>query len=78
MAAEGKMAKQTNSKRFNMILPYELFDQIQVIADQEHTSVVEVLRRFIKLGLLATEVQKKPDSALILREGDDEKQILLL
>lgn len=72
------MAKNSKTKRFNLILPEELVERVQEIAEEEHLSAVEVMRRFIKLGLLATDIQRKPDSALILREGDDEKQIMFL
>jgi len=72
------MANKKDTKRFNLVLPNDLVKRVQKIADEEHTSVVEILRRFIKIGLLAVEIQKKPGAALILREGDDEKQILLL
>jgi hypothetical protein len=37
-----------------------------------------MLRRFIRLGLLATQIQERPDAALIFREGDREREILLL
>jgi ATP-dependent Clp protease ATP-binding subunit ClpA len=65
-------------KRYNLVLPEELFRQVQELADREHTTVVEVLRRFIKLGLLATRVAETPDSAIILREGGREREVLLL
>jgi ATP-dependent Clp protease ATP-binding subunit ClpA len=65
-------------KRYNLALPEDLFDQVQDLADREQTTVVEVLRRFVKLGLLATEIQDRPDAALIIREGGREREIVLL
>lgn len=65
-------------KRYNLAIPEELFDQVQALADRDQTTVLEVLRRFIKLGLLATEVQQRRDAALIIREGEKEREILLL
>ena len=41
-------------------------------------TVVEVLRKFIKLGLIALEVQDKSGSALVIREGDAEREIMML
>lgn len=66
------------SKRFNLVLPEELLMQVQRIAEEEHTTVVEIFRRFIKLGLLAVELQKKPNSALILKQGGEEREVLFL
>ena len=65
-------------RRYTLVLPESLFREVQELADRDHTAMVEVLRRFIKLGLLATRIQETPGSALIIREGDKERQILLL
>jgi hypothetical protein len=72
------VTKQTELKRYNLTLPAELFDEIQQLADERHTTVVDLLRRFIKLGLLAIKLEEDPDAALIIREGDQERQILIL
>ncbi len=65
-------------KRYNLVLPEELFRELQALADRRYTTVVELIRRFIKLGLLAADLEDRPDAALIIREGDRERQILLL
>lgn len=70
--------RERSVKRYNLALPEELYDQVQALAERQQTTVVEVLRRFIKLGLLATEIQERRDAALIIREGDREREILLL
>jgi hypothetical protein len=73
-------ANSTESKlyRYNLALPKELFDELKNAADERGMTVVEVLRKFIKLGLLALETETKPGSALIIREGDTERQIMML
>lgn len=73
-------AKSSESKvyRYNLALPKELFDELKGAADERGMTVVEVLRKFIKLGLLALETQDTPGSALIIREGDTERQIVML
>lgn len=70
--------KATGVKRYNLVLPEELFNEVQQIADERQTSVVDILRRFIKLGLLADQIEKSPDSALIIRQGNAERQIILV
>jgi hypothetical protein len=65
-------------KRYNLSIPEELFDEVEVIAKSHDTTVVDILRRFIKLGLLATKIQDDENSALLIREGDNERQIILL
>ena len=65
-------------KRYTLVLPEELFNELQDVADGENIKVVELLRKFIKLGLLAVQVQNTPDAALLIRDGNTEQQILLL
>jgi ATP-dependent Clp protease ATP-binding subunit ClpA len=69
---------EKTNKRYSLVLPESLFDQVQALADREQTTVVDVMRRFIKLGLLATEIQATPGSALIIREGGKERELLIL
>jgi len=71
-------SKKNALKRYNLVLPEELFDEIQQIADNRQTSVVDILRRFIKLGLLADQIERSPDSGLFIREGNIEKHIILV
>jgi len=65
-------------KRYNLVLPKELFDEVQKLAESRHTTVVEMLRKFIKLGLLAIQIEETPDATLLVREGDTEREIILL
>jgi hypothetical protein len=66
------------SKRYNVVLPQEMFDELQNIADERGVSVVEMLRKFIKLGILASWLEELPDAALIIREGDNDRELLLI
>jgi hypothetical protein len=68
--------KSDGLKRYNLALPETLFDELQKLAERRHTTVVELLRRFIKLGLLAIELEETPDAALLIREGDTEREVL--
>lgn len=70
--------KAKRLKRYNLVLPAELFDEVQQLADKQHTSVVEMLRKFIKLGLLAIQIEETSDATLLIREGDTEREIILL
>jgi hypothetical protein len=66
------------AKRYNLVLPEELYNELQTVADRRHTTVVELLRRFVKLGLLVAKAEQSPNMAFILREGDKERELLLL
>jgi hypothetical protein len=71
-------SSSNGAKRYTLVLPTELYNEVQRVADAKHTTVVDIIRRFIKLGLLLVQVEGTPDAALLIREGDSEKQIVLL
>lgn len=70
--------KSDGLKRYNLVLPETLFDELQKLAEERHTTVVELLRRFIKLGLLTIQLEETPGAALLIREGDTEREVVFL
>ena len=66
------------TKRYNMVIPQPLFDELQMMADERHSTVLEVLKQFIRLGLLVSKAEKSPDAAVIIREGDRERELMLI
>jgi hypothetical protein len=72
------VAPSTKTKRYNLVLPEELYDEVHGLADRRHTTVVELIRRFIKLGLLVAKAEEAPNTAFVIREGDKEQQLVLL
>jgi hypothetical protein len=71
------MAKKVSRKRYNLVLPEELFDAVQQMADEKDTTVVELIRKFLRLGLVIADAEKDDLATLYIREGDQEKQIHL-
>ena len=65
-------------KRYSLVLPEELFDAVQELANRRQTTVVDIIRRFIKLGLIAARIEDTPGAALIIREGDTEREIIFV
>jgi hypothetical protein len=66
------------SKRYSLVLPRDLYDEIEKLAQSRHTTVVDVMRRFLKLGLLVARAEASPDAALVIREGDTEREVIFL
>lgn len=64
-------------KRYSLALPADLYAEVQRIAEARHTTVVEVLRQWIKLGLLAESLEAK-GGALLVRDGQGERELVLL
>jgi predicted DNA-binding protein len=68
----------SKTKRYTLVLPDQVFEQVEQLAKSEGTTIVTIVRKFIKLGLLVTEIQLDPDASIIIREGEDEKHLLIL
>jgi len=64
-------------KRYNLVLPESLYDEMYTVAGNNHTTVLELMRKFIKLGLLVMDLQTKPDSHIIIRDGNTDREILM-
>ena len=73
------MATKVNGlKRYTLVLPHELYSEVQRIAALRHIAVVELFRKFVRLGILAMKLEDEPDSALIIREGNREREVKLI
>jgi hypothetical protein len=66
-----------NLRKYNLALPEELFTELQTLAQNQHTSIADLLRRFIKLGLIASKIDQAPGSTLLIKQGDEEREIIL-
>jgi hypothetical protein len=71
-------AEATSTKRYNLVLPQALYQQLQEVADERHTTVLELIKRFIRLGLLAVQAEDDPNLDFIVRENGVEKRLLVL
>jgi DNA-binding MarR family transcriptional regulator len=71
-------ARLSSLKRYNLALPEELFNELQELANTRQTTVVDLLRRFIKLGLIAASTEEQPDSGIFIRENGSEREIILI
>jgi hypothetical protein len=70
--------QKTGGKRYNLVLPGHLYEEVQTLADEQNTSVLDLLKRFIKIGLLVAKLSQSPDTALIIREGDREREVMFM
>jgi hypothetical protein len=71
-------ARTRATKRFNVVLPAELLSDLEEIAEAKHTTVLELIRRFIKLGLLAVRAETTPELEFIVRERGVESRVMIL
>lgn len=62
-------------KRYNLLMPVELADAVEKAAKDERTTLVHFLRQCIKIGLIAHEIGKEPDSAILVKRGETVERI---
>jgi hypothetical protein len=57
----------TEEKRYPLVLPGELWDEVDKTAKGRNISAADFIRRSIRLGLMAAELENTPGDALIAR-----------
>lgn len=51
-----------SDKRYTLVIPQELYDEVEKLAKDEGVTVIEILRLYIRLGLLASKGEVKLQS----------------
>jgi len=64
--------------RYNLVLPKDVYEEVKTVARERNTSVLEVFKQFIRIGLMVVAIGKSPDKHLIIREGEQEREIIIL
>jgi hypothetical protein len=64
-------------KRYNLVIPKELYGELEKVADKRRVKVVDVLRNYIEFGLWFETTLAKPETTLVVREGDKERELIL-
>ena len=70
--------QSTRKVRFNVVLTEPLYNEIHKIAEKRGSTDVEVVRQFIRLGLLLAKSEESPDMKVLLCEGDSTRELVLI
>jgi hypothetical protein len=65
------------AKRYNLVLPVDLYTELSDLAKARNTSVVDLLRTYTKLGIWLTKELDATNSQLIIRNDEKEREILI-
>lgn len=63
--------------RYHLVLPPEVYEELKNVASDRHTTVVHLIRQFIKLGLTAIHSESQ-GASLEFRQGSNSQKIVLL
>lgn len=67
-------------KRYNLVISAALFNDLQSLADREGTTVVELLRKSIKIILLISKFDSDPlskNGVFIKDDGKEHKLVIM-
>jgi hypothetical protein len=74
----GRQVDKVGMHKYQAVLPDPLWNELQQLADDYHTTVGDLIRRFVQLGLIAVE-HKQSGGAIIFRSSDQsEKELVVL
>ena len=74
----GAVSQSGNKRRYSLVLPAGLFDEVERLAESKGMPVVDVFRQFTKLGLLVAQTEETPDTYFCIRSGNEERKVILL
>ena len=72
------MATTGSLRRYSLAIPQELFENLEQEAKQRDMTIVELLKTFIKIGLIVLKGEARGDTQFIIRQGDREREIWVL
>lgn len=68
----------SNTHRYNLVLELKVHDELQGIATSKGITFAELIRKYIRLGLIVSALEDESGSKLIIRTDDTEKEIILI
>jgi len=64
-------------KRYSLVIPEDLYAELQELAAGEHTAIQDIIRRSIRLGIYAAKIAEEAGASLVVeREGQPKERIL--
>ena len=60
-------------KKIKLQIKEELYDELAAIAKKRNIEPIDLIRRWIKLGLIADDIQDDPNACIVIREGERER-----
>ena len=75
-----KTSTMLDTKRLSLTLPLALYEELERVAtERQGASVPELLRSFVRLGLLILQEGQEGEAVtVVLRKGEKERELFLL
>ena len=63
-------------KRYNLLMPEDLFNRLEVLANEKQVSLAELIRTFLKIGLILVELQHDDSVSIVVRDSNRERELM--
>lgn len=67
-----------SDSRYNLRLPAYVYEELGKIARERGTTRLELIQKFIKLGLLVLQAEEQPDSGFYFRNSGQLERVVIL
>lgn len=54
--------------RYTLTLPAEIYEELRLQAEKRGTSIKDLVRQSLKIGLLAMKLEENPETGLFIKE----------
>lgn len=65
------------TRRYNLAIPTDTYKNLKTIADQEGTTLADLLRRATKLLLFVRSIKSDPGARLLVERGGEIQEIVV-
>lgn len=63
-------------KRYNLAMPEDLFNRLEDIANEKQVTLAELIRVFLKIGLVLVELQDSDKVSIVVRDKKRERELI--
>jgi hypothetical protein len=67
----------TTKTNYNLSIPTDTYKNLRKIAEQDGTTVAELMRRAIKWLMFVRSIKLDPDARLLVEQGNETKEIII-
>jgi hypothetical protein len=65
-----------SKQRYTLTLPSEVYEELRIKASRRGMTIKELVRIFLKLGLMVVELEERPNSGLYIKEQLPDSEVV--
>lgn len=69
---------EIETRRYNMVISLKTFELLEQLAARDELAVIDVLKRFIRLGLMVDRLQTEGGSIILKEKDREDREIFFM